>query len=99
MVVIMMYVRRQVFLLEEFIHLELDQDLVPEARARHPLRDEDLLGPTSQRREHIVGQRRADLGERLSSLLLLTLAAALPVGACLRLPPGLFRLTAPFPRG
>jgi hypothetical protein len=40
----------------------------------------------SQRREDVFGQRRADLSDRLSSLLLLTLAGELIVDSSFRLP-------------
>ena len=59
---------------------------------------QNLLGTTPQGDEHIVGQRRVDLGERLSSLLLLTLAGELLVDPGFRLPLGLFRVLHIIPR-
>ena len=52
----------------------------------HALCGQGLLGPMSQRREDVFGQRRADLSDRLSSLLLLTLAGELIVDSSFRLP-------------
>src|SRR5262245_54327757 len=68
--------RRHVFPLEELVHLELDQDLVPEVRAGHPVGGEGLLGTMPQRRQFSVGQRGTPVGQPPASLLLLALAAA-----------------------
>jgi hypothetical protein len=43
------------FSLEQVIHRELHQHLVPEARACHPVGGEGLLGAMSQRRQFSVG--------------------------------------------
>jgi hypothetical protein len=67
---------RDTRLLEQAIHLELHQHLIPEARAVHPIGGERLLGATPQRRQGFVGQRGAQVGQPPSSLLLVTLAAA-----------------------
>jgi hypothetical protein len=82
-------VRRQVFPLEELIHLQLHQHLVPETRAWHPVGGERLLGAMPQRRQGLVGQRGAPVGQLPSSLPRLALAAALRVDSRVRLPPGL----------
>jgi hypothetical protein len=92
------HARRQVLPIEELIQLELDQHLVPEARAGHPFRGEGLLGAMSQGREDVFGQHGTDLGHVLSSLLFLTLAAMLRVDSHLRLPFGLFGFRMSFPR-
>jgi hypothetical protein len=44
------YICWQVLLLEEVIHLELDQNLVPQTRTCHPVYNECLLGAASQAR-------------------------------------------------
>lgn len=63
MVPIMAHVRRQALPLEELIHLELDQDLVPQPRACYAFRGKCLLSMASQGRKPIVGQRRAKRGQ------------------------------------
>ena len=78
---------------------ELHQHVVPQARAVDPVGGECLLGAMSQGCERLFGQRGAEIGQAPSSLPLLTLAVALLVDSYVRLPPGLFRLSTPFPRG
>jgi hypothetical protein len=62
--------RRQVFPLEEVIHLELHQDLRPEVRAVRPVGGERFLGAVPQSLERGGGQRGAELGVRRISFLL-----------------------------
>jgi hypothetical protein len=86
------HIRRQVFPLEEFIHLELHQHVIPETRACHPVGGERLLGTTFQRRQRLVGQRGAPVGQPPSSLPLLALAAELLIDPRFRLLLRLFRM-------
>jgi hypothetical protein len=63
-------------LLEQVIHCELHQYVVPETRAVHPVGGERLRGAMFQRRQGLVGQRGAPVGEPPSSRPLLALPAA-----------------------
>src|SRR5207249_3046323 len=49
------HVRRQVLPLEEFIQLDLHQDVIPQARAFHPVLGQCLLGAASQALECVGG--------------------------------------------
>ena len=84
-------------LLQQVIHFDLHQHVVPEARACHPVGGECLLGATFQGHECVFRQRGAKLSQPSSSLPLVTLAAELFVGSCFCLTLGLFRLSTPFP--
>jgi hypothetical protein len=50
------------FLIEELIYLELDQDVVHEARAFHPFCGKSLLGAVPKGLECLIGQQSADHG-------------------------------------
>jgi hypothetical protein len=47
------YIRWHALLIEEFIHLELYQDLVPQTRTYHPVYSECLLGPALEDRRMV----------------------------------------------
>jgi hypothetical protein len=66
-------------LLEQVIHCELHQDLIPEMRALHTVGGERLLGAVFQGRERVVWQRRPNLSQPPSPLPLVMLSAALLV--------------------
>jgi hypothetical protein len=84
-------IARESFLQEEFIQLELREDLVPQPRAGHPLVGELLLSAPFQRFERFLRQYRPYLRQPPPSLPFLTLPVKLLVDPRFRLLPSLFR--------
>ena len=76
---IVAHVRWHELSLEEFIQLDLYQDVIPQTRAVRPVGGEGFLGATPQGLERVRGQRGADLDQSPPSVSLDLLVAELPV--------------------
>lgn len=71
------HIRREILPIEEVIHFEPYQNVVPKAHVVHPVGGERLLGAMSQRCQGLVGQRGAPVGQPPSPRPLVALAAEL----------------------